>query len=122
VFAVFGDSLAHNQVLLSILLVIPLSGISSVAAVVTAYGAEIYPTRVRSRGAGLIAGLTKAGGVLVLVLALAATATPSLALTALIGAVPLLLAVVLFIRNAPNTNRRTLEEITSVEFGEEAAA
>jgi putative MFS transporter len=111
VFAISGDSLAHNRALLSVLLVIPLAGISSVVAVVTAYGAEIYPTRIRSRGAGLIAGTTKAGGVLVLAIALVTTATPSLAWTALIGAIPLLAAVVAFIRYAPDTHQRRLEDI-----------
>jgi putative MFS transporter len=112
VFALSGDSLVNNRTLLSVLLVIPLAGISSVVAVVTAYGAEIYPTRVRSRGAGLIAGTTKAGGVLVLVIALVTTATPSLAWAALIGAIPLLVAVVAFIRYAPDTHQRRLEDIT----------
>ncbi len=50
-------------------------------AQVSAYGAEIYPTRIRARGAGLAAAMTKAGGVLVLALVLAVTATPSLAVT-----------------------------------------
>jgi putative MFS transporter len=122
VFAVFGDSVVHNQVLLSFLLVIPLSGISSVAAVVTAYGAEIYPTRIRSRGAGLITGLTKAGGVVILAVVLVVTASPSLAVTALTGAIPLLVAILLFIRNAPDTHQRTLEDITSAEIGEQRLA
>ncbi|HEY0808038.1 MAG TPA: MFS transporter, partial [Pseudonocardiaceae bacterium] len=116
VFAAFGDSLVHNKTLLSILLVIPLSGISSATAVIVAYGSEIYPTRIRSRGTGLIAGMTKAGGVLVLAIVLAATPTPSLAVTALIGALPLLIAVVVFLRAAPDTRQRTLEEITHAEL------
>jgi putative MFS transporter len=62
-----------------------LAGISSVVAVVSAYGAEI---------------------------ALITTATPSLAWTALIGAIPLLVAVVAFIRYAPDTQQRRLEDIT----------
>jgi putative MFS transporter len=115
VFAVFGDSLVHNRTLLSLLLVIPLSGISSVVAVVTAYASEIYPTRVRSRGTGLTAGMTKAGGVLVLALILTAVHTPSLAITALIGAVPLLLAVILFSFSAPDTHQRRLEDIAPTE-------
>ena len=123
VFALAGDSVAHNAILLSALLIIPLSGISSVTAVVTAYGSEIYPTRLRSRGSGLIAGLTKAGGVLVLAIILAATPTPSLLATALIGGIPLLIAIAIFVRTVPDTKQRTLEEITQAEFaaGEAAA-
>jgi putative MFS transporter len=115
VFAVFGDSLVHNRTLLSLLLVVPLSGISSVVAVVTAYASEIYPTRVRSRGTGLAAGMTKAGGVLVLALVITAVHTPSLAVTALIGAIPLLLAVILFGFSAPETHQRRLEDIAPTE-------
>jgi MFS transporter, putative metabolite:H+ symporter len=115
VFAVFGDSVVHNRTLLSLLLVIPLSGISSVVAVVTAYASEIYPTRVRSRGTGLTAGMTKAGGVLVLALVITAVQTPSLAVTALIGAVPLLLAVILFGFSAPDTHQRRLEDIAPAD-------
>ncbi|HEY0500989.1 MAG TPA: MFS transporter [Kutzneria sp.] len=116
VFAAFGDAVAHNGFLLSVLLVIPLSGISSVTAVVTAYAAEIYPTRIRSRGTGLIAGLTKAGGVLVLAIVLATVPTPSLGVTALVGALPLLVAIAVFARTAPDTRQRTLEEITEAEL------
>jgi MFS transporter, putative metabolite:H+ symporter len=115
VFAVFGDSLVHNRTLLSLLLVVPLAGISSVVAVVTAYASEIYPTRVRSRGTGLAAGMTKAGGVLVLALVITAVHTPSLAVTALIGAIPLLLAVILFGFSAPETHQRRLEDIAPTE-------
>jgi putative MFS transporter len=115
VFAVFGDSLGHDRALLSVLLTVPLSGISSVTALVTAYGAEIYPTRIRARGAGLAAGMTKAGGVLVLAVVLAVTTAPSLPVTALIGAVPLLLAVFAFARTSPDTHQRRLEDITRAE-------
>ena len=115
VFAVFGDSLVHNRVLLSVLLIVPLSGIGTLVAVVTAYGSEIYPTRVRSRGTGWVAGMTKAGGVLILALVVGAVATPSLAETALLGAIPLLLATVLFGRTAPDTRQRGLEDILRTE-------
>jgi len=116
VFAVVGDSAADNHALLSALLVIPLSGTSSVVAVVTAYSSEVYPTRVRSRGTGLAAGMTKAGGVAILALVVAAATTPSLKTTALVGAIPLLIAAAIFSRTAPETRQRTLEEITRAEL------
>jgi MFS transporter, putative metabolite:H+ symporter len=112
VFAVFGDSLTHHEVLLFAVLVLPLAGISSLVAAVVAYAAELYPTHMRSKGAGLIAGLTKAGGVLVLALVLASFTTPSLAVTALMGAVPLVAAVVVFTRTAPDTHQRSLEDVS----------
>jgi putative MFS transporter len=121
VFAVFGDSLVHNHVLLSVLLIIPLAGIGSLVAAVVAYSSEIYPTRIRSRATGLTAGLTKAGGVLVLVLVVVAATTPSLAATALIGAIPLVAAVIVFSRTAPETRQRRLEEIAPTEIEPENA-
>jgi len=115
-FVIAGNSLAHHHLLLSALLVVPLSGISSVAAVVLAYSSEIYPTRIRSRGAGLVAGMTKAGGVLIIALVVAATTIPSIAETALIGAIPLVVAMVAFALTGPQTHRRRLEEIVRGEL------
>ncbi|MET9413599.1 MFS transporter [Streptomyces klenkii] len=111
-FVSFGDSLAGNERMLSLLLIVPLSGVSSVAAAIAAYAAEVYPTTMRSRGAGLAAGMTKAGGVLVLAFALAAATVPSLATTALIGAIPLLCAALAFAWLAPETKSRRLEDIS----------
>ena len=70
---------------------------------------------INQRGTGLTAGMTKAGGVLVLALILTAVHTPSLAVTALIGAIPLLLAVILFGFSAPETHQRRLEDIAPTE-------
>jgi len=111
-FVIAGNSLSHHRTLLSLLLVIPLSGVSSVVAVVSGYAAEVYPTLVRSRGAGLAAGMTKAGGVLILALTVAAATIPSISTTALLGAIPLLLAAVAFLWLGPETKQRRLEEIS----------
>lgn len=114
--AVAGDSLARNHALLTGLLVVPIAGISSAAAVVAAYATEIYPTLVRSRGAGLAAGMTKVGGVLIIALVTVSTTTPSISATALIGAAPLLAGIVLLAWAGPETRRRQLEDITRGEF------
>jgi putative MFS transporter len=110
-FVIAGNSLAHHRLLLSLLLVVPLAGVSSVVAVVAAYAAEVYPTMVRSRGTGLAAGMTKAGGVLILAVVVAAKTVPSITETAVIGAVPLLLAALAFVWIGPETKRRRLEDI-----------
>lgn len=114
-FVFAGDSLAHDHALLTALLVVPLAGVSSAVAVVATYATEVYPTRIRSRGAGLAAGMTKAGGVLVISMTVAATTTPSIAATALIGALPLLAGIAILAGAGPETRGRRLEEIAPGE-------
>ncbi|WP_051452153.1 MFS transporter [Actinospica robiniae] len=111
-FVLEGNRLVHDHALLSVLLVIPLAGVGSTTAVVAGYAAELYPTRIRSRGAGLAAGMTKAGGVLILAVVVASKTVPSITMTAVIGAVPLLIAAICFVWIGPETARRGLESIT----------
>ncbi|MCO5972502.1 MFS transporter [Actinoallomurus soli] len=114
-FVLAGDSLAHDHVLLTALLVVPLSGTSLVAALITVYASEVYPTRIRSRGTGLAAGITKAGGVLIIVMVVAAATPPSIAVTAIIGAAPLLIGMAVFALTSHETRSRRLEEISHAE-------
>lgn len=120
-FVIAGNSVAHNHDLLTALLVIPLSGISLVAAIITVYASEVYPTRIRSRGTGFAAGVTKAGGVLIIALVVATTTTPSITLTAIIGAVPLLLGMLIFAVTSQETRDKRLEDITRAELAEAPA-
>jgi MFS transporter, putative metabolite:H+ symporter len=116
-FVVAGNSVATNRPLLEALLIMPIWGISSVIAVLSAYSAEIFPTRLRSQGGGLAAGFSKIGGVLVIALVLLAVAPPSIAGTALIGAIPLALATVFAALFGSETRKRQLEEITAEQLG-----
>jgi putative MFS transporter len=111
VFAFAGDSLAHHRTWLAVLLIVPLSGASTVVAMVAGYAAEVYPTQVRARGTGLAAGMTKAGGILILAIVVGSKTVPGIAATAVLGAVPLLIAAVCFLL-APETGRRRLEDIS----------
>jgi len=115
-FAIAGHSITGNSVLLYALLTIPLWGMGSVVGVLGAYSSEVYPTPVRGRGSGLSAGASKAGGVLIIALVAASVASPSIATTALLGAVPLALAAVVFVIFGIETRRRGLEEITAREL------
>ncbi|HEX6527786.1 MAG TPA: MFS transporter [Streptosporangiaceae bacterium] len=115
-FVIAGNSLAHDRVLLTALLVVPLSATSLVAAVATVYASEVYPTRIRSRGTGLAAGATKAGGVLIIALVVAATTTPSITFTALIGVVPVIIGIAAFAWTGRETRNRRLEDISLDEF------
>lgn len=112
-FVIAGDSVAARPYLLYTLLLMPIWGISSVTAVLSAYAAEVYPTRIRSRGSGLIAGVTKAGGVLVIGLVTLSVTPPSIAGTALVGAVPMALATGAVAVFGIETCNRTLEDITA---------
>lgn len=120
-FALAGNHVAHDRTLLDALLVIPIWGISSVLAVLGAYSSEVYPTRVRSRGTGLAAGASKAGGVLIIALVAAAVAAPTIAGTALIGAIPMTLAALAVLRFGVETRQRGLEQITAHELAQATA-
>ncbi len=116
-FILAGDSIIQHPMWLYILLIVPIWGISSLISVLSAYAAEIYPTSIRSRGSGVIAGFSKFGGVLVIALVVVAIAPPSIAVTALIGAVPLILAAIAIGFFGVETRKRQLEEITSEQLG-----
>jgi putative MFS transporter len=115
-FVLVGDGVAGNRTLLVSLLIMPIWGISSVVAVLSAYSAEIFPTRLRSRGSGLAAGFSKAGGLVVIGLVVAAIAPPSIRGTALLGAIPMTLAAIAVAIWGTETRKRELEEI-SKEIG-----
>jgi len=115
-FAVAGDAVADDRVLLNVLLVVPIWGISSLVAVLAAYSAEVYPTRIRSRGSGLTAAMSKAGGVVIIAVVVVAIAPPTITGTALVGAIPMGLAALAAAVFGIETRRRRLEEITAQEF------
>lgn len=110
-FVALGDDVANHRSLLAALLIMPIWGISSVVAALSAYSAEIFPTRLRSRGSGLAAGFSKAGGVLIIALVAAAVAPPSITVTALLGAIPMTLAAMAVALWGSETSKRELEAI-----------
>jgi MFS transporter, putative metabolite:H+ symporter len=107
-----------STTLLYVLLIVPIWGISSLTAVAVAYASEVYPTRIRSRGAGLAAGATKFGGVLILAIVVAKITTPSIRVTALYGAIPLALAIAAMLVFGVETRKKQLERITAEQLGE----
>ena len=115
-FVVAGDSIVNNRALLYALLVVPIWGISAVVAVLSVYSSEIYPTRIRSRATGFAAGASKAGGVAIISLVAFGFATPSLTTVALVGAIPMTLAVLAVMFFGIETCKRRLEEITAEEL------
>ena len=121
-FVVMGERVADNSALLHVLLIVPIWGISSLTAVTAAYASEIYPTRIRARGTGLAAAGTKLGGVLILAAVAAAVAAPSISVTALLGAVPLIAAIILITVVGVETRKKGLEQITAEELAVPLAA
>jgi MFS transporter, putative metabolite:H+ symporter len=118
VFAISGDAVVENRLLLYVLLVIPIWGISTVTALLTVYSSEIYPTHIRSHGSGLAAGASKLGGVLIIGLVAFGVAAPSIASTTLIGGIPMAVAALGILLFGVETRNRRLEEITAEEFNE----
>lgn len=114
--AVAGNSIAHHQGLMYLLLAVPITASSSLTAIVLAYSSELYPTKVRSRGTGFAAGASKAAGVVVSALVVTAVAAPSISVTALICAVLLGVGALLAAVFGVETRTRRLEEITAVEY------
>jgi MFS transporter, putative metabolite:H+ symporter len=115
-FVMLGGQAAANRPLLYVLLIVPVWGVGIMNAVLAAYTAEVYPTAIRARGSGVSAGATKAGGVLILALAVVAFAAPSIRMTAAVGAIPMMLAVVALAMFGPETRHKRLEQIRAGEL------
>ncbi len=112
-FVVAGKGVGENRGLLHVLLIVPIWGISSLTAVTAAYASEIYPTRVRAHGTGLSSAATKLGGVLILAAVAASVAPPSIAVTAVLGAVPIIVAIIFITVFGVETRKKGLEQIAA---------
>lgn len=115
-FVALGDRVAEDRARLDLLLILPITGISSILAVLVAYASEAFPTGIRSRGTGLAAGAGKLGGLAVIAVVVTGFTPPSISTTALIGAVPLALGAVAMAVVGVETRRRRLEDITAEEL------
>jgi putative MFS transporter len=113
VFVVAGNSVTSNKTVFLFVLAVPILATAVVTAVIGAYSSEVYPTLIRARGSGLAAGATKAGGVLIIAMVTAKLASPSMRATALIGVVPLVLALGAVLAFGTETRKRPLEEISA---------
>ena len=110
-FAVVGSKVATDPALLEALLVVLLISMWGSISVLCPYSAEVYPTRMRSTGAGLAAGASKLGGVLALALSVAAISPPSMTGAATLSAVAMLAAAVAIGAAGVETSRRRLDAI-----------
>ncbi len=115
-FFVFdSNGVATNNALLTALLVFLLIALWGMISVVAPYAAEIYPTHVRGAGSGVIAGATKAGGVIALTIQVFGVGALSLTGAALMAAIPAGIGALMLLKVGIETRGRVLEEITEEE-------
>ncbi|HEY3611137.1 MAG TPA: MFS transporter, partial [Pseudonocardiaceae bacterium] len=86
----------------------------ALVALLGAYTSEVYPTVIRGRASGLAAGMSKAGGVVIIALTAVSIAAPSIRATALVATVPLLLAVAATVLFGLETSGRRLDDIATL--------
>lgn len=113
IFAWLGDDVARNRWFLEVLIVALLVGTSSVLAVLIPYSSEVYPTRVRARGTGLISAFSKAGGVIAIGLVATSISPPSIVGAALLGSIPMAVGTVAMFRYGVETRGRPLEGVSN---------
>ena len=115
-FVALGDNAARQPLLLEAIIVVLIQGVSSMLAVITPYASEVYPTRIRARGAGLASGAARIGGIATIGLTVVAIAPPDLVGAALLSGIPAILATLAIAKWGTETRRRRLEEITAEEI------
>ncbi|MDQ6846985.1 MAG: MFS transporter [Candidatus Dormibacteraeota bacterium] len=111
VFAAAGESIAAHTTLFTALLVCLLVSLWGVISVLAPYSAEIYPTSLRARGAGVAAGASKLGGVIALGVGVVGLTTPGLAMSGGLTAAAMAVAAVAMAMFGIETRRRRLEDI-----------
>lgn len=112
-FAVIGWLQLRAPALTTAAVAALLVSTSGVIAMLIPYAAEIYPVQLRGTGAGVIAASSKAGGILGAALGVAGF-FEQFALSALLIALPMLVAAVLLLRAGIETRGQRLEEIQHV--------
>jgi putative MFS transporter len=103
-----GDS----QTLFSLLTIMLLFGLSGMIAMLSPYSVELYPTKLRATGGGVVASSSKVGGVIgPSAVAFILTLFPGLAVPSIMVAVPLVLAAIILWLKGKETSGKRLEEI-----------
>ena len=103
-----GDS----QTLFSLLTIMLLFGLSGMISMLSPYSVELYPTKLRATGGGVVASSSKVGGVIgPSVVAFILTISPGLAVPSLVVAVPLVFAAIVLWLQGKETSGKSLEEI-----------
>ncbi len=93
-----------------VLFAILMTGSNGVIAVLLPYSAETYPSRVRGRGTGFVAGSSKLGGIAAQAVSMAAL-VPALATAAMVLALPVMVSAFMVARFCRETRGQKLEEL-----------
>jgi putative MFS transporter len=103
-----GDS----QTLFSLLTILLLFGLSGMISMLSPYSVELYPTKLRATGGGVVASSSKVGGVIgPSAVALILSIFPGLAVPSFVVATPLVIAAVILWLKGKETSGKRLEEI-----------
>jgi len=115
-FAVIGDDLVNQPILMSFLLVALLASSSGVISMLSPYTAEVFPVHIRATASGWSAGCSKGAGVATLGAAALVGLIPSMATAALLAAIPTLLASVAIAWKGIETRGMGLETIQTLSM------
>jgi MFS transporter, putative metabolite:H+ symporter len=103
-----GDS----QTLFSLLTIMLLFGLGGMIAMLSPYSVELYPTKLRATGGGVVASSSKVGGVIgPSAIAFILTISPGLVVPSLLVAVPLVVAAGILWLKGKETSGKSLEDI-----------
>jgi putative MFS transporter len=111
-FSIFKAGAGYDQTLFTVFTVSLLIGLSGMISMLPPYSVELYPTKLRATGGGLVASSSKAGGIVgPSAVAIVLAAFPGLTVPALLLATPMLVAAGILWLNGKETSGRRLEEI-----------
>ena len=112
-FSLLGSGTSQSTVPFAALTIVLLMSISGVIAMLIPYATEIYPVQVRGTGSGIIAGSSKAGGIIAAGLGVTGFFA-ALTVSAIGVAAPLAVAALLLAVKGIETRGRSLEDIHSL--------
>jgi putative MFS transporter len=101
-----------GQTFFSLLTILLLFGLSGMISMLSPYSVELYPTKLRATGGGVVASSSKVGGVIgPSTVAFILTIFPGLAVPSLLVAAPLVIAAFILFLKGKETSGKRLDEI-----------